>query len=573
MRVTTPALTQLRQLQKSLYEKAYQEAHAIVAGTSRTILAYSAKFERSLPKKFRRTTQADVLDQMKRHRFVLFGDFHTLRQSQRGLLRVMRAYAERQKSNKLVIALEMFKAVDQDSIDAYLAGNMDEADFLEDVNYHAEWGFPWQNFKMILDFAKSRSLPVIGINTENAGRDTLAVRDKYAARCLVDAAVRYPDHKILCLIGEYHLADCHLPKTLAAETKRRLPKESKGRPNGTLRILNNVDDYYFMLQKDTTHNSTEYLRMRKDFFCIMNSPPWMKWQSFSMWEEMRHVGAPQIADQEGEIDPDFDLHAEDSFDIDYQFLHFVKNLAGFLGIKIDSSDMESFHLHYSPDGDFFKDLTDDLAIDPAEADRMAQRAGMDGVYFVPRSNTVLLTYISINNLAEAAGQYLHSVLTGFDDMSGVPADDFQRRVLKSALGMVASKILNPRRKCMELHHFRQFIRRHKGRRLTGQANRRRAVAQSILKFDRWMQEQTKDPTTADRLATPPVAPKSLVLFDKSSHYELSREIGQMLGFALYKKVIANKEPQARLRRLFKTKASNPTAVWREVAALYQLMLR
>lgn len=565
--MVTPALAQLRQLQRSLYEKAYEEAHAIVAGTSRTILAYSAKFERSLPKKFRRTNQADVLDQMKRSRFVLYGDFHTLRQSQRGLLRLMRAYVERQKTSKLVIALEMFKAIDQDSIDAYLAGNMDDADFLDAVNYHVEWGFPWQNFKMILDFARSRKLPVIGINTENAGRDTLAERDRYAARCLVDAAVKHPGHKILCLIGEYHLADSHLPKTLAAEIKRRAPRVAKGGSNSVLRLLNNIDDYYFLLQKDTTHNSTEYLRMRKDFFCIMNSPPWMKWQSFSMWEEMRHVGTPQIADQEGEIDADFDLHSEDSFDIDYQFLHFVKNLAGFLGIKIDASDMESFHLHYSPDGDFFEDLTDDLAIEPAEANRMVQRAGMDGVFFVPRSNTVLLTYISINNLAEAAGQYLHRVLTAFDDIGGEPADEFQRRVLKSAVGMVASKILNPRRKCMELHHFRQFVRRHKGRRLTGPASRRRTVANGVLNFDRWMQDQL------DSSGAPPTAPKSLVLLDRSSHYELSREIGQMLGFALYKKVIANKEPSSRLRRVFKTKAPTPAHVWREVVGLYQLMLR
>lgn len=561
-RVASPALTQLYQLQRSLYEKAYEEAHAIVAGTSRTILSYSAKFEKSLPQKFQRTTQADMLDAVKQRRFLLYGDFHTLRQSQRGLLRLMRSYTERQRTTKVVIALEMFKAIDQDSIDAYLAGNMPEVEFLDAVSYQSEWGFPWQNFRMILDFAKARGLPVIGINTENAGRDSLLQRDKYAARCLVDAAERYPDHKVMCLIGEYHLADGHLPKALSHEMRRRRVN------GGILRVLNNIDDYYFLLKKTAAHNSTEYLRLRKDFYCIMNSPPWMKWQSFSMWEEMRHVSSQY--DQDGETDPDLDLHTEDTYDIDYQFLHFAKNLAGFLGLKIDASDIESFHVLYSPDADFYEDLTEDLAVDPKEAHRMVQRASLDGVYFLGRSNTVLLTYISINNLAEAAGQYLHRVLTGFDDMVDDPPEDFYRRVVKSAIGMIASKILNPRRKCRELHHFRQFLRRHRGQRLTDQASRRRTTANGVLKFDRWIREQLEAKGADGEAVT---VHKAFVLLDRSSHFELSRELGQMLGFALYKKVIANKEPAIRLRRLFKAKVGSSTAAWKEVAELYETMLR
>src|SRR5689334_3976793 len=84
LRVTSPAVTQLRQLQQTLYEKAYQEAHDIVAGASRTILSYSAKFERSLPKTCRSATLAGLIEEIRRKRFVLYGDFHTLRQSQRG---------------------------------------------------------------------------------------------------------------------------------------------------------------------------------------------------------------------------------------------------------------------------------------------------------------------------------------------------------------------------------------------------------------------------------------------------------------------------------------------------------
>ena len=558
----TTTLAQLRQLQQSLYDKAFKEARAIVGDSSRRIMAYSAKFERSLPSRFVFTTQADLLDALRQHQFILYGDFHTLRQSQRGLLRLLRSYVDRQRTDKVVIALEMFKHVDQDFIDGYLAGKLSEEAFLDSINYAVEWGFPWQNFKMILDFAKAKKLPVIGINTDNAGRDMLFVRDRYAAKCLVDAAETYPGYKIICLIGEYHLADDHLPKALAVEHRRR------GRKGKVMRVLNNIDSYYFSKKRPSTHASTEYLRLRKDFFCIMNTPPWMKWQSFALWEEMRHMGAWHTSNHEADFDQDFDIHQEESYDIDFQFLSFVKELAGFMQIEIDSSDMESFHVHFSPRGDFFQHLTQEGTVDSVEAHRIIGRASVDGVYYLARTNTVLLTDISINNLAEAAGQYLHALLSSFEDSSENKTEDFYRRVLKAAVGMIASKILNPRRKCMELHHFRQVVRRQRGRRRTSAGDQRSRMNHAVLRFDRWMElALAKEGARVEAL------PRALLQLDADTDYHLSRVIGQMLGFNLYKKVIADKVSTVKIRRLFKKRISSLDAVWREVSWLYDLMLR
>jgi uncharacterized iron-regulated protein len=557
--MTSPALRQLTQLQQALYEKAYQEAHSIVGGSSRAILSYSEKFEKSLPQQFKRATLADLIETMRKTPYVLYGDFHTLRQSQRGLLRILRSYTERLRTTKVVLALEMFKAADQDYLDAYLAGRLSEADFLNSVNYATDWGFPWPNFKMILDFAAARKLPVIGVNSENAGRDDLATRDRFAARLLVNAQVKYPDHKIICLIGEYHLADAHLPKELNQELKRR------GKTAQVLRLVNNVDSYYFELQKQPIHSSTEYLKLKKDFFCVMNTPPWMKWQSFSIFEEMRQSGTPLAGGEDGDFDQDFDLYAEETFDVDYQFLHFIKHLSQFLNLKIDDSDMESFHIYFSPNGDFLEDITEREQIDVAEAHRLIERASIDGVNFMSSSNTVLLTYMSINNLAEAAGQYLHRVLTGASDSTDQPSADFYQRMIKAAVGMVASKILNPRRKCSELHHYRQFLKRHKNRQLTGLAQTRRQVAAAILKFDDWFRGLATDaPFTAP--------PRGIVTLDKKSNYGISRELGQMLGFTLYKKVITGKTPASRLPRLFKKKLKGNDSLWTELQALYNLLL-
>ena len=558
--VPSSTLAQLRQLQQSLYDRAYKEARAIVGDSSRRILSYSAKFERSLPRRFVLTTQSELLDAVRQHQFILYGDFHTLRQSQRGLLRLVRSFVDRQRTEKVVIALEMFKHVDQDFIDGYLTGSLSEEAFLDSINYAVEWGFPWQNFKMILDFAKLRKLPVVGINTENAGRDLLFVRDRFAAKCLIDAAERYPGHKIVCLIGEYHLADDHLPKALAAEHKRR------GRKGKVMRVLNNIDAYYFSRRRPSAHASTEYLRLRKNFYCIMNSPPWMKWQSFALWEEMRHMGAWHTSNHEAEFDQDIDVHHEETYDVDFQFLGFVKELAGFMQMSIEASALENFHIHFSPRGEYLQYLTREGGLDSAEANRIIRRAGVDGVYFLARTNTILLADISINNLAEAAGQYLHTLLSGFDDYSDSKSEDFLRRIIKSCVGMMASKILNPRRKCMELHHYRQLARRQRGLRRSPDADLRARTNTGVLRFDRWMELiLAKNSNKLEPI------PRTLLQLDTDTDYNFSRAIGQMLGFVLYKKVLANKVSTTRVKRLFKKNHANGLSVWREVLWLYSLM--
>src|SRR5690606_5335320 len=325
---------------------------------------------------------------------------HTLRQSQRGFLRIMRSYQERLRDRKIVVALEMFKARDQRILDTYMAGQMSEQAFLEAISYENDWGFPWHNFKMILDFARVNGFPVVGINTSGGGRDTLAQRDKFAAQVLLNTAAEYPDHKIFCLIGEYHLADGHLPAALERESKKRKQTAK------LLRVLCNTDRYYFALQKQNDAKSTEYLKLRPDYYCVINSPPWMKWHSFSIWEEMRHLGHAELADTGGDFNNDTDIFTEENYDFDYQFFEFLKRLSDFLPLKVDESDLENFYIAYSKEGSFVADVN---AVDDDElvVRQVIKRVITDGVYFLGPLNKVLLTYLSVNNFAEAAGQFLH----------------------------------------------------------------------------------------------------------------------------------------------------------------------
>lgn len=555
------ALKQLRTLQKSLYDKAYKEAHSVVGTTSQNIIEYSTKFEQSLTKSFRITTQSTLIQDLKQNRVILYGDFHTLRQSQRGLMRILRAYCDKMRTNKVVLALEMFRAKDQLLIDAYLKEQITDSELLEKVDYDRYWGFPWQNFKMLLDFAKQRNLIVLGINTDDAGRDDLKTRDEFAAEIMAKAAKQFPSHKIFCLIGEYHLADQHLPKALSATFRR-----NKIKPE-IMRIVNNVDHYYFKLQAEPVHHMTEYLILKRNFYCVMNSPPWMKWHSFSLWEEMRYAGAYDATALDEDYDADVDFFTEDAFDVDYQLHQFVLNISRFLKLKIDDSDLQSYQICHSRDADFYSALSEYSEQIPGDIDRFVERATLDGVYFIPSTRAILMSQISVNNLAEAAGQFLYTRISGSEPDDQEITERFYRHIIRSAVGMIASKIMNPRRKCMELHNYKRYRSRYKGVRLIGPENRRRELAKAVLSFDTWIRKKIESGTKD--ICDPP---KDLLEMDFRTSYQLSREIGQMLGYAIYKKVMLNTVPPSRMRRIFTKPTKTPASLWAEIQNFYQLAM-
>jgi uncharacterized iron-regulated protein len=65
----------------------------------------------------------------------------------------------------LAIGLEMFQRPFQPVIDRYLAGEISEAELVEQTEYLERWGFPWEFYAPILQFAKENQVPVLALNT------------------------------------------------------------------------------------------------------------------------------------------------------------------------------------------------------------------------------------------------------------------------------------------------------------------------------------------------------------------------------------------------------------------------
>jgi len=69
---------------------------------------------------------------------------------------------------KLAIGLEMFQRASQPALDAYLAGRIDEQQFLKDSHYFSRWRFDYNLYKPLLDYAKAHGLPVLALNADEA---------------------------------------------------------------------------------------------------------------------------------------------------------------------------------------------------------------------------------------------------------------------------------------------------------------------------------------------------------------------------------------------------------------------
>lgn len=67
--------------------------------------------------------------------------------------------------NDLAIGLEMFQRPFQPALDAYLAGDITEADLIKQSEYESRWGYDWELYAPIIRFAKENQIPLIALNT------------------------------------------------------------------------------------------------------------------------------------------------------------------------------------------------------------------------------------------------------------------------------------------------------------------------------------------------------------------------------------------------------------------------
>ncbi len=128
-----------------------------------------------------------IIDKLVKKRVVYAGEGHTRYADHKLQLRLIRELYNR--GIDLSIGMEMFPAGAQDALDEFVAGDIDEAEFLHKSKYFKVWSYDYRLYREILNFARRHKIPVIALNIakdkvskvyKNGGISALAPEEKMA---------------------------------------------------------------------------------------------------------------------------------------------------------------------------------------------------------------------------------------------------------------------------------------------------------------------------------------------------------------------------------------------------------
>ncbi len=107
-------------------------------------------------------TLPELMTKLRSERLIYVGETHTAFADHLLQLEVLRGMASR--PDGLALGVEWFQAKFQPVLDAYLAGEISEADMLKQTEYYDRWRFDYRLYRPIVQFARDKGIPIIALN-------------------------------------------------------------------------------------------------------------------------------------------------------------------------------------------------------------------------------------------------------------------------------------------------------------------------------------------------------------------------------------------------------------------------
>lgn len=396
---------------------------------------YALAYKKAIERPGKPTTLPQLQEAMVRSPVIIGGDFHAYAQAQRVHLRQLR---ELVLHCEIILGLECIESRHQKTLDKYMSGAMDEASFLKKVSWDKNWGFPWENYKPLLQFIKDHGGRCLALNQKTAG---LKERDRHAAKLILEAYKKLKtNQKIYVVFGDLHVAYKHLPE----KVDRFLKKDKKR----CLVLYLNPEKIYFHLFRKNLENKTTIVRFTDSEFCLLESPPWVKWQSYLMFLE-------ENADKSMD-DPSIDYNSHlrsllQLFANDFQLLF--------------SEDVRLASLH---DHDFLDLLADIFDQKKFQFFKVFVENGLN--FYDSTTRFGYLARNTVNYVAHLAGLIFHAQNSQpqAQEEDAFPSD-FEKQIWKESIAFFLSKNVNPHRKSPSLtdlkKHLAVFFPRDKGEKI------------------------------------------------------------------------------------------------------------
>lgn len=522
----SPCRHELIEIQRSIMEKLKAEIRMSLGRPSKEMKRYLDAYNREFNRYARCSNMKELVAAARRADIVYNGDYHTLAQAQRIPLRILRELIARRPD--ITLAVELVKIEDQPVLDLFMAGELSEDQFLEAIDYYRTWGFPWENYRDLFIFAREQGIRVIGINTQpKKGRGALKRRDRAAARVIAKEYLARRGNLVYVFDGDLHVAPAHLPSEVDAilGASGSLPE--------TVIVYQNNENIYWKLARKGLEQETDVVLISKNRFCVMSTPPMIKFQSYFNWiENTRELRSPHPASWRAYLAGDSDLYSQVS--------ELVSLVCKFLQIQV--AGLDDFVVYSAADLDFLDHLKRRQELTPSEVATIATHIRANESYFIEKGSIIYIANLSINHAAEEAAHFIHKVCAGPRRTDLNQLEDFYCRVMRETVGFFGSKIVNHKRHCYGAEDFRNLKRKHPTTppdRIAELAEVGRLLRRHKRRERRFLRDGTvwdlDDPMYAQPLAI---------------HIGLTHALGYMLGDHLFEGVMSGTIEKAVVRDLF-----------------------
>jgi hypothetical protein len=406
-------------IRKELYRQMEAQVSIRLGGEDKELLKYRKEYDKEFKKKWLSSSREELYRRFQFSRLILMGDFHALSQSQKTHWRVLKNF---QTKRPLVLCLECFEAEDQATIDKFMAGKVSEREFLKAIEWSKKWGFPWDYFRPLIRWAQSKKIPIYGLNRNTKKRTaaSLKSRDVFAAQKLHGILKKHPEAIVFAIYGDLHLAANHIPNEVLRLTGPGFRKK-------IFRLFQNSEKIYFQLLEQELENSVDVVELSKDAFCLLNVPPWVKWQNYLMYLEHTY---------------DLGLE-EDGGSVDYtdHISGYVKIISEELGKPLACDDLS---VYTAQDHHLWTQLQQHF--NPKELRWIETLIEEENSFYIPDLGIGYLARPTVNHAATLAAKYVHAKWSGSTKSFLAMPEDFLRQIWIEGLAYYGSKIINHKRK-------------------------------------------------------------------------------------------------------------------------------
>lgn len=140
----------------------------------------------------------EIMDEVAASRVIYVGETHVNQADHLLQYRVLEATYKRHAD--IAIGMEMFNRSVQEVLDAYVAGELSEQEFLKKSHYFKHWGYEYGFYRDILQFARKHKLPVVALNLD---KEIVSNTFKNGGIAALDAEVKeeLPQERDLAMPG------------------------------------------------------------------------------------------------------------------------------------------------------------------------------------------------------------------------------------------------------------------------------------------------------------------------------------------------------------------------------------